>query len=422
MKICFLNSTDTGGGAANACRRQAEALYRSGADITFLAQKQKGESKPYSKYFIQNKFQKVLYLIRHLRNERFLKSYPDYQHNNFSAAYYAANILDHPAVKEADIIHIHWMNDSFLNAKQIRAIATSGKKIVWTLHDMWSFTGGCHYSAACNGYTESCGKCPVLGSKESNDLSARQWKDKQEQWKDINMHILTPSYWLGSCAAQSTLFKKYHRSVIRYALDTEVFVPLNKAELRLKFNIRPEAKLILFGAVNATKDTRKGFKYLVAALKHLHIRNLDFAKDIELVIFGSAGDDQLQLPFKTHFLGNLTTDQAIVEAYNLADVFATPSLEDNLPNTVFESMACGVPVVGFNIGGIPEMIDHQQNGYTAQPLSSDSLADGLQWVLEDEVRYQQLSSAGRAKIVREYDYALIAKEHMQLYASLLESH
>ncbi len=420
MKITFLNSTDTGGGAANACKRQAEALYRNGADITFLSQKHKGETKPYSRYYIKNKFDKGLYFIRHLLNERLLKKYPAIQHNNFSAGYYGAAVENHPDIKNADIVHIHWMNDSFLTPETIRKIAKQGKKIVWTLHDMWSFTGGCHYAGRCKKYMQHCGECPVLQSKKEEDISFKQLTKKQEAWEGIAMNIITPSHWLGGCSKESNLFSEYNHHVIRYALDTEVFHQLDKTSLRAKFNIDPNKKIILFGAVNATKDVRKGFKYLVEALKILHAKNLPFAKDIELAIFGSSGDDSLQLPFKTHFLGNLKTDAAIVEAYNLADVFATPSLEDNLPNTVFESMACGVPVVGFRIGGIPEMIDHHINGYTADPLSSESLADGLAWIMEDADRYKKLSASGRDKIVREYDYKLIASQHIELYKRIMK--
>ena len=171
MKITFLNSTDTGGGAANACKRQAEALYRNGADITFLSQKHKGETKPYSRYYIQNKFDKGLYFIRHLLNERLLKKYPAIQHNNFSAGYYGAALENHPDIKNADIVHIHWMNDSFLTPETIQKIAKQGKKIVWTLHDMWSFTGGCHYTGSCKKYMQHCGECPVLQSKKEEDIS-----------------------------------------------------------------------------------------------------------------------------------------------------------------------------------------------------------------------------------------------------------
>jgi glycosyltransferase involved in cell wall biosynthesis len=417
MKITLLNSTDGGGGAGIACKRLAEALFFQNIEVIMLSQKRKSNPQPFSKYYIKSTLDKALYYGRHIIDKSYLKKYLGYAPNNFSVAFSTALVHQNNAIKSADLLHLHWINDSFISIAEIKKLSLLNKKIVWTFHDMWPFTGGCHYSGSCLNYEKVCGNCPVLHSNDKMDLSFKQLADKINSFKNIDIKIITPSRWLAEKARSSMLFKDKAIHAISNGLNTDVYKPLDKIFLRSKFNINSNKRIILFGAVNALKDERKGLKYLLEALNIIKVQDPENTLNIELAVFGSEEDNSISLPFKTHFLGNLSGDKAVIDAYNIADIFAIPSLEDNLPNTIMEAMSCGVPVVGFNVGGIPEMIDHLQNGYIAQPFSANNLAEGILWILEDSARYQKLSEAARKKVVNDYCYEVVAKQHLELYSS-----
>jgi glycosyltransferase involved in cell wall biosynthesis len=318
-------------------------------------------------------------------------------------------------IGDSDIVNLHWITDGFLSIGNLGALSGFGKLLVWTFHDMWAFTGGCHYTGDCEKYKTICGACPQLGSTSDKDLSRRVFRKKQRAYSGLDLHIVTPSRWLGNCAKESAVFSRFSVRVIPNGLDTRTFKPLGRDAARDMFNLPKDKKVVLFGAMNATSDQRKGFSFLVEALKRLKAIT-ERPDDYMLLIFGAGGPDHGEsVPFETIYTGSLLDDVSLAVLYNCADVFVLPSLQDNLPNTVMESLACGTPVAAFNTGGIPDMIEHKENGYLAEYKNAEDLALGIAWVLENENRWKKLSRAARTKAEREYTLEVQARTYMELY-------
>jgi glycosyltransferase involved in cell wall biosynthesis len=386
LKILIINKSDTTGGAAIAARRLKDALQANNHEVKMLVQeKLSNDASVFST--TTSKFKKYynlwLFILERLYFLFFEKS-KDIRFT-FSPAIAGEDISKHPLVKEADVIHVHWFNQGYLSLKSLKKLLKLNKKIVWTLHDMWAFTGGCHYAGDCNNYENSCGNCKFLKKPGQKDLSSKILKQKQQVLKDKQLQIVTCSNWLANKARTSSLLKNIEVKAIPNPIDINVFKPGDKSELRNQLNLPQEKKLILFGAANIM-DERKGLKYLVEALKKLKEKNAQLAEESEILLFGKSNEEFLkQLPLKVNNLGPIFGEQNIAKVYAASDVFVLPSLEDNLPNTIMESLACETPVVAFDTGGIPEMIEHQKNGYLSEYKSVDDLLNGLIYVLTTDL-------------------------------------
>jgi len=414
MKILLLNTDDISGGAAIAAYRLLKGLQQNGVQAQMLVQSKKSDD--YSIIGPQTKWQKAFSKIRPIIDSIPVRFYKQRKKIIFSPAIIPDSISKKVKNVNPDIVHLHWIASGFI---RIETLAKIDKPIVWTLHDMWAFTGGCHYDEDCGKYNKNCGYCPTLGSNKKNDLSYKIFKRKEKSWKNLNLTIVTPSSWLGECAKKSSLFYKTRVEVIPNGIDLNHFKPIDKNIARDILCLPKDKKLILFGALSALSDKRKGFHLLKEALKKLSSKE---NKDIELVIFGSSklkGEENLG--FRTHYLGRLNDEISLSVVYNAADVMIVPSIQDNLPNTIMESIACGTPVVAFNIGGIHDMIEHQKNGYLAKPFNTGDLAYGIKWVLEDNVRWRKLSESAREKVIKEFDIVKIAKIYENLYKDILRN-
>jgi glycosyltransferase involved in cell wall biosynthesis len=420
MKVTLINTSDAGGGAPAACLRLLKALVGAKVDARLLAQyKKTGDERVEGivKTFItklkaQADFlrERIPFILFHERDKsvRFA----------FSTANAGTSIVKQPLVANADIIHLHWTNSGFLSLTDLKELVDTGKPIVWTLHDMWAFTGGCHYSGTCDNYLRECGNCPFLRDAGDNDISHTGWLRKAELFKNAkNITFVTCSQWLAGVAKQSSLIKDLRIEAIPNPIDINIFSPKDKAAARQKRGIDPSAKIILFGAANIN-DRRKGISYLVDALNILKADHPQ-SENIEIVIFGKNKHfDVTQLPFKVHELSLITSQDELAEIYSMADVFVTPSLEDNLPNTIMEALACGTPVVAFNTGGIPEMVDHQHNGYLAEFKKAADMAKGLYETLNSDAA--KLATNARQKVLDNYTNEIVARQYINLYQSIIE--
>ena len=271
---------------------------------------------------------------------------------------------------------------------------------------MWAFTGGCHYSGDCKAYQTGCGNCPQLITPQPNDISRQIIQQKIQTWSDHPMTIVCPSQWLADCVKDSQALGNKNVEVIPNGIDTTHFKPIDKTSARQAFNLPEDKKLVLFGAFGGTEDPRKGFTYLRDALKLLPEDS-----NIELVVFGSDQPEKLDVILPVHHIGRLQDNISMMLLYSACDVFVLPSSQDNLPNTLLESLACGTPCVAFNAGGVSDIIQHQENGYLAQFKDTDDLAQGIQWTLE-----QVFSAATiHQHIVEQYHLPTIAKRYIQLY-------
>ncbi|MCF6147392.1 MAG: methyltransferase domain-containing protein [Candidatus Kuenenia sp.] len=321
-------------------------------------------------------------------------------------------------VQEADIINLHWVNGVFDCKRAPSSMA--GKPVVWTIHDMNPFTGGCHYAGDCNRYKTECGKCPQLGSEKENDLSNIIWKKRSNAYPLLNINVVSPSKWLARCASESSLFSQLPVNAIPNGVPVDKFKPYPKKDAREAFNIDMSANVILFGA-DSVVNKRKGFVYLLKALNNLAYNE---KQNILLATFGHIPDNvTVNIKYPVKNLGTISETKQLAMIYSMADLFVIPSIEDNLPNTVVESMACGTPVVGFNIGGIPDMIDHRENGYVAKPTDAEDLVKGINWILSSsEETKSKLSEHCRKKAEEVYSMRTQALSYNKLYEALYKKH
>ena len=277
-------------------------------------------------------------------------------------------------IREADIVNLHWVAGLMNCVNAARALR--GKKVVWTMHDMNPVTGGCHYAGECTGYLRSCGSCPMLGSASDDDISRSIWQYKKYAYGKLDLHPVSPSQWLADVASRSSLLSPFRTSVIPNGFPSQVFAPYPKREeVRDGYGVPKGSKVVLFGAESLLTE-RKGFVYLLRALKGMATEGIVFA------FFGRLPEEvQLELNLPLINLGFVEDEATLAALYSMADLFVIPSIEDNLPNTVVEAMLCGVPVVGFDIGGIPDMVEHKKTGYLVPARDVAALVDGINWCL-----------------------------------------
>jgi len=315
-----------------------------------------------------------------------------------------------------NIINLHWVGWEFLRIEDLKDFKIP---CVWTLQDMWPFTGGCHYNQDCNHYTSSCGACPQLHSNKNSDLSHWVWQRKAKAWKDLNLTIVAPSSWMAQCARSSSLFRELRIEVIPFCLDTEKYKPLNCKLARKLLNLPQDKQLVLFGALSATTDIRKGFHLLLLALRYLS--KSGWGERLELAVFGATQpENPVDLGFKTHYLGHINEDLSLANVYSAADVMIVPSIQESFGQTASESLACGTPVVAFDATGLKDIVDHKQDGYLAQPFEIEDLAKGIAWTLEDKERHQKLCKYAREKAEQKFALELQARRYMSLYADILD--
>ena len=418
MNIVQISTYDKTGGAAIACWRTADALCTVEADTKLLVKYSRSphpmtlEARQFGWGRLNEWLERFAFVSRAVSREVWF---------HFSTGLTGQDISQLDAVKAADILHFHWINKGFLSLDSMGRLALTGKPLVWTIHDMWAFTGGCHYSGACEKYKTGCHSCPFLKQPYEADLSKRIFEAKRRFFglANLNLTIISPSQWLADVARESLLLQGIRIVHIPNPINTKVYSPTDPLSARFKLKLPTDKKLILFAAMNVN-DRRKGFHLLEESLGYFKQHLGDKSSNYELVVIGKAKAKVFDhLPFKVNYLGVTQDESLIIDAYNACDVVVLPSLQDNLPNTAVEAMACGKPIVAFKIGGIPEMIEHRGNGWLAEAGNTEDFAKGLDWVLADNEKYHYLCKSARQKAVKKYDYTVVSKAYSTLYQELL---
>jgi glycosyltransferase involved in cell wall biosynthesis len=316
----------------------------------------------------------------------------------------------------ADITHLHWICNGFIPVEGLRRLPPP---LVWTLHDQWAFTGGCHYSDGCTRYAASCGHCPILGSDVERDLSRDVWERKRDGWAGLDLTLIASSAWMARTASSSSLFRGIRVEVIPNCVDAEFFKPVDRAAVRSALNLPSGQRLILFAALSAHEQRRKGFHFLKPVLDNLAAR-ID-PRSVCLAVLGmSQPSHDSGFSFGTHYLG-VADEARLALVYAAADVFIALSTEDNLPYTVMEALSCGTPCIAFDVGGMRDMIEHQSNGALVQPFDPAAFADAINWVLADQRRHEALSHRARQSAVERFSPGKIARRHVALYEELHRS-
>ncbi|MDO4159631.1 MAG: glycosyltransferase family 4 protein [Prevotellaceae bacterium] len=417
MKVLIINTSEKTGGAAVAAKRLLSALNNNGVkakmlvrdketdDIKVVALKQDFRLRW---HFLWERW--CIFCRLHFSRKRLFE---------IDIANSGSDITRMREFKEADVIHLSWINQGMLSLNSIRKIIKSGKPVIWTMHDLWPLSSICHYSHDCKSFRSGCGNCPLLpGNGSPNDLSARVYRKKAAIYKNAKITFVTCSKWLKNQAQQSSLMSGNDIDTVPNPIDTRVFHKSDKANARDNIGLPLDKKVILFVSQRIT-DERKGVSYFIQALQKLVNDNPEIKENTCVAVLGGHSEDIVDsLPVQVFPLGYVSDEKKIVDVYNSADVFVLPSLSDNLPNTIMEAMACGVPCIGFNTGGIPEMIDHRKNGYVAAYKNAEDLANGMRWVLY-ETDYEALCSAALRKVAVSYSQASVSLRYIEIYNEAL---
>lgn len=419
MNILIVNTSERTGGAAVAAGRLMEALNNNGEKAKMLVRDKQTDNISVAR--LPHKllgrwlflWERLLIFLR-LRLSR----------TNLYAIDTASSGFDITRTREfqwADVIHLHWINQGMLSLKSLRKIVRSGKPVVWTMHDLWPAASICHYARGCGAFKTGCRDCQLLpGHGSAHDLSSRVWRRKKALLGNARITFVACSHWLESQAKESALLSGQRIVSIPNAIDTRVYCPKDKREARARLGLPDGKRVILFVSQRVT-DTRKGMAHFIKAVGILAKDCPEIKEDTVVAILGGHSDEiagRLALP--AYPLGYVGDDQKIVSVYNAADVYVLPSLEDNLPNTVMEAMACGVPCVGFRVGGIPEMIDDGVNGYVAEPEDAEDLARGIRRALCGGDR-ERLSQAAVSKVHTTYSQQSVAQKYIEVYNEIIST-
>lgn len=413
------------GGAANAARRLHHSLLKAGVDSRFWHGQSSSKtaldnsysqiqwhrtfSNPLHKLFVRWKYRKLRWQLK-----RSLFGRPEGLEIFTDPRLPLANPCD-LSMLEGDILHLHWVANLF-DYKSFFTALPDNRPIVWTLHDMNPFTGGCHYSNDCESFATRCGYCPQLGKQGENDLSRNFFRVKSDAYRNKNIHVVTPSHWLEREARRSLLFARANSiQTIHYGFDTEVFQPRNKLECKQEFGLPKDRIVIGFGAISL-KDRRKGFPELEKSIARLqarsHIQFLVFGKDAE-ELCGSLPTSQVK------HVGFIDDPSSLSKVYSATDLFILPSLQDNSPQAGIEAMACGTPVVGFDTGGIPDYVRPGVTGLLAEAGNSEDLAHKIDYLVERPQELIRMGKNARKLILSEFHNEKQANKYLELYHKIL---
>lgn len=412
MKVLIVNTSERIGGAAIAANRLKEALNRNGVKAKMLVRDKQTQDITVSalKKSWRHRFQFLWERLVIWRNNGFRKKNLFY----VDIANTGTDLSQLPEFIEADIIHLHWINQGFLSLNDLQKIIRSGKPIIWTMHDMWPFTGICHHSGTCNNYQTACHNCPMIQTSGMNDLSAIVFQKKMRLFKEANITFVACSKWLEELARKSTLLQGKNIVSIPNTINANIFHKQSIINSRKQFQLPPEKKLLLFASLKTT-DKRKGADYLIEACQILTQKYPKLKENTAIVMVGQEAKQMAtQFTLPIYAIDYISDEKQMAALYAATDVFITPSLEENLPNTIVEAMSCGTPCIGFRIGGIPEMIDHKINGYLATYKDADDLAQGIHYVLE-EADSMQLREAASHKASATYNESHVAMRYINLY-------
>ncbi len=435
IRVLSLNTSDTGGGAAHAAYRIHNGVRSLGIDSQmFVKFKASDDSsvRALSDFIPKNFVYRFCdWCVGKIKNKIQRARWHKYplQDNLFKSDLRGTRICGALHKIPFDILHLHWINQRFLNITDLRKVR---KPIVWTLHDSWPFCGVCHYFLDCKKYQRQCGRCPQLGSRSECDLSREVWSEKAKVYRDLDLHVVTPSRWLADCARKSSLFGDVDIRVIPNCLDTRLFHPMETDEIRSLADHAPNESCaevlksaslphhdatpqILFGAVNALTDKIKGFDYLVSALSELDAKGLR----ARLIVYG-VEEAPSALSFtniSVAFVGFIRNASVMAALCSVSDLTVVPSISENLSYAIMESLSCGTPVVAFNIGGNSDLIEHERNGYLATEKDSSDFARGIEWCLRNDSD-GHLSRQAHIKACRDYSIEVVARQYADLYRQI----
>ena len=420
MKVLLISTSDRRGGAAIACLRLFNALKKNGTEVKMLVRDRLTDTE--GVYSVNTNIFKTIVNKMAFCAERlqiFLAN--KFRRKNLfrvsTAKFGVVGLADHELIEWADVINIHWTSQGMLSLAATKKIIQKGKRIVFTMHDMYYFTGICHYANTCDNYIKSCGNCQYLGGGRRNDLSHKIFEIKNALPNRVSLKYVACSNWLAEVAKKSGMMQNCEILSAPNPIDTEVFRPMDKEDAKKLFGIDPSKKVILCGADNFS-DERKGYRYLIEALHYINSNNNQYNNRITLLVFGKGNIKPFkELPYEVVQAGYIKSDADLATLYSAGDVYVSPSLEDNLPNTIMEALACGTPCAAFAIGGIPEMIEDGVDGRLAKAENHKELGESIIKILfaYDSIK---MSQNARRKVESEFSEPMIALRYNMIYRDI----
>jgi len=413
MRILQLSTFDIRFGASIAARRLHEAFLSGGLESDLLVSEVHCDTPRVHGAYVG--MQKLMAKARHHIDTLPLKFYPQRTTAPFSANWVPSHLPRTIDQLKPDLVHLHWCQTNFVATTTLPHIH---HPLIWTFHDMWAFTGGCHYSSGCERYLAQCGQCPVLKSTSEGDLSRWMWKQKRDVYRQLrkSLHIICPSHWMAGLARQAPLLEGIPVHVVPNPINTQAFKPIDKIAARRLMGLPAKGPLLLMGAASRG-DYRKGFDLLDLALQHYAAQ--PGAQPLGLVTLGTRNNTASASPgpLQTWNIGFLQDEVSLSALYSAVDVVALPSREENLSNSLAEALCCGTPCLAFAIGGNADLISHQVNGFLAQPNDTVDMAAGLSWILNhlQEDKREAIAQAASAKL----SYESLVPAFLKIYQSAL---
>lgn len=414
MNILHINTADKSGGAAKSAFRLHQGLLKEGHDSRMLVGI-KTDDDPNVAAFpqLETPLEKAQYravglIERHLGLQYLL--FP-----------WEKELFRHPFIGKASVINLHNIHGGYFSPKVLPKLS-SVKPVVWTLHDPWSMTGHCGYPQlfGCERWKTGCGSCPALHDypEISIDTTAFLWKKKRGYYENSRLTIVSPSKWLAEMAQTSPLLGRFPVHHIPYGVDTEVFQPVIRKNLRAAHNLPADKKIVLFSAQEIAAP-RKGFSYLLEALRKI---SPEFKNILLLTVGqGTIAPNEQDGSFEWRQINFVADEKEMSELYGLADVYVLPTLADNLPNAVLECLSSGTPVVAFNSGGIPDVVIPHQTGFVVAPKDVEGLAKSIKDVLADDTKREKMGKQARETMEKDYSLKKQAERYEKIYESLLRS-
>ena len=416
MRVLLVNTSETIGGAAIAAGRLLQALVRCGVDASLLVRDRQTDAARVSA-LPHPLVQRARFAAERLQIVM-ANGFTRHRLFDIDTGGLGADITRLPEFRRADVVHLHWVNQGMLSLADIGRIAASGKRVVWTMHDMWPFTGVCHHADTCTRWLEGCGRCPLLRRSGPSDLSRRTFEAKRRAYAMApdGITFVACSNWLAGLARRSPLLERHRVESIPNPIDTDFYSPGPRLEARRRLALPEDKLLLLFVAYKVTSPA-KGIDYLRDALAQLADKDPALARRLALVAVGREATQlagSLAVPVCP---AEYVSDPAVMaDYYRAADALVMPTLMDNLPNTIAEAMACATPVVGFEVGGLPQMIDHGHNGLLVRYRDAGHLADSIGRLFGREDR-EAMARAARHKALAAYSEEAVAARFVAVYSN-----
>jgi glycosyltransferase involved in cell wall biosynthesis len=409
MKILFIAATDIKGGGGRATFTLFNGLRAEGCDVQMLVQRKFTDDHRITQAFSTFSARFRSHAVNLPANLYFKRG----NSMSFKSSYLPTFINKQIEKINPDLVHIHWISDGVITVDEVSLIK---QPVVMTIHDMWTFTGGCYAAIGCEKYKVKCGSCPALASTSEKDLSYYNWKSKLKAFKKKEIVFVAPSTKMKQQAQESSILNGKEITVIGNPVNVNIFYPYDKMECRKKFKLPADKKLVLLGGARGLRHLEKGGNYAIEALQKLYEK---LPGDVEIVMFGNQDILADSLPFKIHFMGYFSDDSELAKLYTTGDVLLFPSIQESFGLTPLESMACGTPVVGFNGISTSDFIIHGINGMLAEFLDAGSLSENMYELLQNNELRKEMGINARKTAIQNFSPEVISAKTISLYRKLI---